>query len=98
MNNKIKQRVIGFLKNNDLHEVRFIDEDGYALVENMPPMIYIESDKEYYPVIRAFVVGNDICVDLMTDYSMDEWEQMSIQECDEDSQMDIYNAILETSL
>lgn len=98
MNNKIKQRVIGFFKNNDLQEVRFIDEDGYALVENIPPMAYIESDKEYYPVIRAFVVGNDICLDLMTEDSMDEWEQMSIQECDEDSQMDIYNAILETSL
>ena len=98
MNNDIKQRVIRFLKNNELREVRFIDEDGYALVENMPPMAYIESDKEYYPVIRAFVVGNDICVDLMTDDSMNEWEQMSIQECDEDSQMDIYHAILETSL
>lgn len=98
MNNDIKQRVIRFLKNNELREVRFIDEDGYALVENIPPMAYIESDKEYYPVIRAFVVGNDICVDLMTDDSMNEWEQMSIQECDEDSQMDIYHAILETSL
>lgn len=98
MNNDIKQRVIRFFKNNDLQEVRFIDEDGYALVENMPPMAYIESDKEYYPVIRAFVVGNDICVDLMTDDSMNEWEQMSIQECDEDSQMNIYHAILETSL
>lgn len=98
MNNDIKQRVIRFFKNNDLREVRFIDDGGYALVENMPPMAYIESDKEYYPVIRAFVVGNDICVDLMTDDSMNEWEQMSIQECDEDSQMNIYHAILETSL
>lgn len=98
MNNKIKQRVIGFFKNNDLREVRFIDEDGYALVENMPPMAYIESDKEYYPVIRAFVVGDDICIDLMTDDSMNEWEQTSIEECDSISQMNIYNAILETSL
>ena len=98
MNNDIKQRVIRFFKNNDLREVRFIDEDGYALLENMPPMAYIESDKEYYPVIRAFVVGNDICVDLMTDASMNEWEQMSIQECDEDSQMNVFHAILETSL
>lgn len=98
MNNEIKQRVIRFLKNNDLQEVRFIDEDGYALVENIPAMAYIESDKEYYPVIRAFVVGNDICVDLMTDDSMNEWEQTSIEKCDSISQMNVYNAILETSL
>lgn len=98
MNNEIKQRVIHFLKNNDLKEVRFIDEDGYALVQNIPPMAYFESDKEYYPVIRAFVVGNDICIDIMTDDSMVEWEQTSIENCDRISQMDIYNAILETSL
>lgn len=98
MDNEIKQRVIRFFENNDLREVRFIDKDGYALVENIPPMAYIESDKEYYPVIRAFVVGNDICIDLMTDDSMNEWEQTSIEECDSISQMDIYKAILETSL
>lgn len=98
MNNKEKERAISFLMNNDLEEVRFIDEDGYALVENIPPMAYVESDKEYYPVIRAFVVGNDICVDLMTDDSMNEWEQISIEECDSISQKDIYKAILETSL
>ncbi len=97
MDNEIKQRVIRFFENNDLREVRFIDEDGYALVENIPPMAYIESDKEYYPVIRAFVVGNDICIDLMTDDSMNEWEQTSIEECDSISQKNICKAILDTS-
>lgn len=98
MNNEIKQRVICFFENNDLREVRFIDEDGYALVENIPPIAYIENDKEYYPVIRAFVVGNDICIDLMTDDSMNEWEQTSIEECDSISQKNICKAILDTSL
>ncbi len=97
MNNKDKQRAIRFLKNNNLREVRFIDEDGCELVDNVP-MVSIKGVASLYYVIRAFVVGNDICIDLFTDDSMNEWEQIPIQGCDEISQMNVYKSILETSL
>lgn len=97
MNNKDKQRVIRFFKNNNLREVRFIAEDGRELVNNVP-MVSIKGDASLYYVIRAFVVGNDICIDLFTDNSMNEWKQISIQGCDEISKMNVYNSIFETSL